>query len=444
MTQTAATVHPDWQVQTLGPATVRSPLALSKVLDDGIPDYVPDGTRVLYGTELAPGELPDPSRSFEKAGPREAIFFEPKKTRAGILTAGGLCPGLNNVIRSLVLNLVHRYGVAEVVGLRYGYAGLDPATSHPPMVLRPAEVQHIHTRGGTLLGTSRGGHPASTMVDTLVAQRLDCLFVIGGDGTMRGAHAIAEEITRRGLPIAVVGIPKSIDNDIPFVDKTFGFDTAITMARTAIDAAHNEALSVHNGIGLVKLMGRNAGFIAAHATLASHEVNLCLVPEVPFKLEGPHGLLAFLATRLEKRGHAVIVVAEGCGVHLASSAPQQLDASGNVDLQAAELDIGAHLKTKITKHFKRANIPITLKYIDPSYMLRGVPANAVDSVFCDELARDASHAAMAGKTGVMIGRWHRSFTHVPLSLVASQRRRIDPDKELWLAVTETTGQPRLV
>ncbi len=441
---TTTQVHPDWRVQALGLATVRSPLGLSTVSDDGVPDYVPEGTRVLYDTELSPGELPDSSRSFEKAGPRERIFFEPTTTRAGILTAGGLCPGLNNVIRSLVLHLVHRYGIAEVVGFRYGYAGLDPASSHPPIVLRPGDVQHIHTRGGTLLGTSRGAHPANIMVDTLVAHRINCVFAIGGDGTMRGAHAIAEEIARRGLSIAVVGIPKSIDNDIPFVDKTFGFDTAITMARIAIEAAHNEALAVRNGIGLVKLMGRNAGFIAAHATLASHEVNVCLVPEAPFGLDGPHGLLAYLTTRLEKRSHAVIVVAEGCGVHLASSTTQPRDASGNLDLQTTELDIGAHLKSRITEHFKHAGIPVTLKYIDPSYMLRGVPATAVDSVFCDELARYAAHAAMAGKTAMMIGRWHRSFTHVPLGLVTTQRRRIDPDKELWLAVTETTGQPRFV
>lgn len=438
------TVHPDWQVRTLGPVAVPSPLGLSTIHGDGVPDYVPDDVRVLYETELSAGQLPDPSRSFEKAGPRGHIFFEPATTRAGILTAGGLCPGINNVIRSLVLHLVHRYRISAVLGFRYGFAGLDPASNRPPIPLQPGDVGHVHTRGGTILGTSRGSHSAAVMVDTLVAHRIDSLFVIGGDGSMRGAHAIEEEVARRNLPIAVVGIPKTIDNDVPFVDKTFGFDTAVAMARIAIDAAHTEALSVQNGIGLVKLMGRNAGFIAAHAALASHEVNVCLVPEAPFEIDGPRGLLAYLGRRLETRGHAVIVVAEGCGLRLAATGAGPHDASGNDQFQSAELDIGTHLKTRIADHFKQAGIPTTLKYIDPSYMLRGVPASAMDSVFCDELARNAAHAAMAGKTGVMIGRWHRSFTHVPLGLVLSERRRIDPDKELWLAVTETTGQPRLI
>lgn len=441
---TTPTIHPDWQVRTLGAATIPSPLGLSTVHDDGVPDYVPDDLRVLYETELAAGDRPDPSRSFEKAGPRERLFFDPTTTRAGILTAGGLCPGINNVIRSLVLHLVHRYRIAEVLGFRFGFAGLDPASNHQPISLQPADVGHVHTRGGTMLGTSRGSHPAAVMVDTLIAHRIGALFVIGGDGTMRGAHAIAEEIARRELPIAVVGIPKTIDNDVPFVDKTFGFDTAVAMARVAIDAAHTEALSVQNGIGLVKLMGRNAGFIAAHAALASHEVNVCLVPEAPFEVDGPRGLLAYLTSRLAQRGHAVIVVAEGCGLRLARTGAGPQDASGNVAFQAAELDIGAYLKNRIADHFEHAGIPITLKYIDPSYMLRGVPASAMDAVFCDELARNAAHAAMAGKAAVMIGRWHRSFTHVPFGLVTSEQRRVDLDKELWLAVTETTGQPRLI
>ena len=433
---------PEWNVTTLGERHVLSPLGLSKVANDQIPDYVPDGMRVLHGAELSPGEIPDVARSFEKACPREHIFFDPKETRAAILTAGGLCPGTNNVIRSLVLHLAHKYGVRSVLGFRYGFAGLDPASKAPPISLSTEDVRHIHARGGTMLGTSRGGHDAALMCDTLAAHRVNCLFTIGGDGTMRGAHSIALEAERRGMKIAVVGIPKTIDNDIAYVDKTFGFETAVSMAKVAIDAAHTEALSVLNGIGLVKLMGRNAGFIAAHATLASHDVNVCLVPEVHFDIDGPHGLLAFLQRRLEARGHAVVVVAEGCGVRLAEGGPR--DASGNLRFASVDLDIGMHLKSRIDHHFSEVGVPLTLKYIDPSYMLRGVPANAMDAVFCDELARYAAHAAMAGKTDVMVGRWHRSFTHVPLPLTLGGKKRIDPDRELWLAVTETTGQPRFV
>lgn len=434
-----------WTVETLGERRQRSPLGLSRTAADGIPDYVPDAVRVLHSAELSPGEVPDPERSFEKAGPREMIFFDPKGTRAGIVTAGGLCPGINNVVRSLVLHLFHRYGIAGVTGFRYGFAGLDPSCGHAPVELTPEDVRHVHTRGGTMLGTSRGGHDVSAMVDRLEQLKIDCLFAIGGDGTMRGTHAIYEEAARRGMKLAVVGIPKTIDNDIAFVDKTFGFETAVSMARIAIDAAHTEALSALNGIGLVKLMGRNAGFIAAHATLASHDVNVCLVPELAFELDGPSGLLPFLEQRLKTRGHAVIVVAEGCGMRLAQDeTKREHDASGNLRFGDASLDIGAHLKARIQQHFDAQQTAITLKYIDPSYMLRGVPANAMDAMFCDELARYAAHAAMAGKTDVMVGRWHRSFTHVPLPLALSAKRRIDPDKELWLAVTETTGQPRFV
>jgi len=433
---------PEWNVTSLGERRVMSPLGLSKVAHDEIPDYVPDATRVLHTAELAAGEVPDVSRSFEKAGPREHLFFDPKQTRAAIVTAGGLCPGTNNVIRSLVLHLVHKYGIDSVLGFRYGFAGLDPASKAPPITLSPDDVRNIHARGGTMLGTSRGGHDAGAMVDTLALHRVNCLFTVGGDGTMRAAHDIALEAEKRGMKLAVVGIPKTIDNDISFVDKTFGFETAVAMAKVAIDAAHTEAVSVLNGIGLVKLMGRNAGFIAAHAALASHDVNVCLVPEVHFDIDGPHGLLPFLEQRLKTRGHAVVVVAEGCGVRLANTGPR--DASGNLRFASADLDIGMHLKNRIDHHFNAAGVPITLKYIDPSYMLRGVPANAMDAVFCDELARYAAHAAMAGKTDVMVGRWHRSFTHVPLPLALSEKKRIDPDKELWLAVTETTGQPRLV
>ena len=433
-------------ITSLGPRTIASPLGLSTAMGDQVPNYIPDGMRVLDQVELQPGQTVDEACALEKAGPRELIHFDPKKTRAGIVTSGGLCPGINNVIRSIVFELVHKYAIESVTGFRYGFAGLVPASSGAePISLGPEQVRHVHRFGGTILGTSRGEQDAKAMVDTLVERGINLLFTIGGDGTMRAAHVLAQEIARRGEKISVVGVPKTIDNDIAFVDKTFGFETAVAMARTAIDAAHTEALSVMNGIGLVKLMGREAGFIAAHAAMASHDVNVCLVPEVPYRLDGPTGLLAHLERRLSERHHAVIVVAEGCATQLLQGADLNdvpRDASGNI--RFAELDVGKYLQKVITKHFKERNIPLTLKYIDPSYMLRGVPAGAIDSVFCAELARYAVHAAMAGKTDMMIGRLHRAFTHVPLPLVLSKKKRIDPDSELWLAVTESTGQPRFV
>jgi 6-phosphofructokinase 1 len=447
-----------YRVASLGNRTIASPLGLSTTRGGPTPSYVAEGTRVLHQVELFPGASLDETEALEKAGPRELVYFEPSDTRAAIVTAGGLCPGINNVIRSMVFELVHKYGIAAVIGFRCGFAGLDPAAKVPdPILLGPEQVRHVHTLGGTMLGTSRGGHDPKVMVDTLVSRGIRLFFAIGGDGTMRGAHAIAEEIARRGAKISVIGIPKTIDNDIPFVDKTFGFETAVSMARLAIDAAHTEALSARGGIGLVRLMGREAGFIAAHATMASHDVNACLVPEVPFRLEGRTGLLAYLERRIAERGHAVIVVAEGCGKRLIegteSSAPGAegqprikvpRDASGNLSFDSPALDIGRFLRDAIGRYFAERSIPISQKYIDPSYMLRGVPAGAMDAVFCSDLARYAVHAAMAGKTDMMIGRLHRVFTHVPLPLVLTEKKHIDPAGELWLAVTESTGQPGFV
>jgi 6-phosphofructokinase 1 len=425
------------RVKTLGEARFASPLRLGPPL----PGYVDDRTRVAYEIECIEGEARPEQLYFEAGGPREQLFFEPTQVTAGIVTCGGLCPGINNVVRSLVLELHHKYGVPRILGFRYGYEGLT-RQGVPPVELTPAAVAHIHQQGGSLLGQSRGKQEATAMVDRLQDLGVNVLFPVGGDGTLRGAHAIAEEAARRGAPIAVVGVPKTIDNDVAYVDRCFGFETAVEIARQAVDAAHVEALATRNGVGLVKVMGRDAGFIAAAATLASREVNFCLVPEIPFRLDGPRGLLAALEQRLEHRSHAVIVVAEGCGAALLGDAPER-DASGNLRYGSADLDIGMHLREAITRHFKARNRPLSLKYIDPSYMIRSVAANASDSIFCDALARHAVHAALAGKTDMIVGRWHRRFTHVPLDLVTSSRKRMDPTGETWFAVTEATGQPHL-
>jgi 6-phosphofructokinase 1 len=397
--------------------------------------WVDDDARVLVSTD--PGDRG--GASFERAGPRRLLFFDPPAIRAGIVTAGGMCPGVNNVVRALVLELHHKYGVREVLGFRFGFEGLDPRTDTQPMRLGPAEVRSIHKQGGSILGLSRGAHDPEAMVDTLVRRSIDVLFAIGGDGTLRCTRALHEEIARRGAPIAVVGVPKTIDNDVPFVDKTFGFDTAVELARLAIDAAHTEATGARNGVGLVRLMGRDAGFIAANATLASADVNFCLIPESPFDLYGDRGLLAALERRLAERGHAVVVVAEGCAARLSKA--QARDASGNASYSGAEVDVGPRLRDAISAYLRDRGVETTVKYIDPSYMIRSVPANATDAILCGHLARDAVHAAMAGKTGVLVGRWHRAFTHVPLGLVVRERRRVGA--ELWQQVLDTTGQPPL-
>lgn len=432
----------DLEVSSLGERSFPSPLALSSVHNNQVADYVTDRARVTLTVETtidAPGA---PLLLFEKAGPRAELFFDPAHTRAAIVTCGGLCPGINNVVRSMVLELHYRYRVKEVLGFRYGFEGLSADAGIAPIPLGPEQVRHIHTMGGSFLGLSRGKQDPQAMVDTLEARGVDILFTIGGDGTLRGAHAIHEEIARRGARIAVVGVPKTIDNDIAFIDKTFGYDSAVEVARDAVDAGHTEAIGARNGVSVVKLMGRDSGFIAAAATLASLDVNFCLVPEVRFDLEGEGGLLEALTQRLAERAHAVIVVAEGCGAGLDGKEVER-DASGNIRYASAAADIGPVLRDAIAAHFAARGLGVSVKYIDPSYMIRSVRANASDSIFCDSLARHAVHAGMAGKTDLVIGRWHRLFTHVPLPISIGQKKRIDPDGDLWLAVTATTGQPPL-
>jgi 6-phosphofructokinase 1 len=390
------------------------------------------------GTILRTVDMPaEDGLLFELAGARKNLFFHPPETRAGIVTCGGLCPGLNDVIRSLFFEMHHAYGVKEVLGFRWGYQGLDPEQGAEPLVLSHELVDRIHLQAGTILGTSRGPVDKARAVDNLIRRRINILFTIGGDGTQRGAREFFEEAQKRGYALSVVGIPKTIDNDIPFVARSFGFLTAVEEATKVLQRAHVEARSVQNGIALVKLMGRHAGFLTAEATVASQEVNFALIPEVPFRLEGENGFLAALEQRIIKRGHAVIAVAEGAGQELLGNTGKDRDASGNVRLS----DIGLFLREKIEEWFKARKVPFVMRYFDPSYFIRSSPDNAEDSVLCDSFARHAAHAAMTGKTGLVIGFLHDRFIHVPIELLATQQKRLDPDSPIWSAVLSATGQP---
>ena len=419
----------DLGVPKLGPCRIKSPLANTP--------FVHEGEGILYHSRRqdaeaalrTEGSLP----CFEMAGPRRHIYFDPKDLRCGIVTCGGICPGLNDVIRALVMSLYHHYGVKTIYGFRYGYEGLSAQCRHTAMTLTPREVREIHLTGGTILGSSRGPQDISEMVDTLVQKKIGILFAIGGDGTLKGAQALYEEISRRDLKIGVIGIPKTIDNDISCVDKSFGFETAVAQTRSAIYSAHVEARGARNGIGLVKLMGRESGFIAAYAVLANSDANFCLVPELQFTL---HGFLQALHQRLERRRHAVIVAAEGAGQDLMDT-PGETDPSGNVRLG----DIGLFLRDRIRSHFKEMGMNITLKYIDPSYTIRSMPANPQDSVFCLLLGHNAVHAGMTGRTNMLVGYWNGEYTHVPIPLAASRRKKIDPKGRFWSSVLEATGQP---
>ena len=391
---------------------------------------VSDDLRILEHIEAGT----EPGVEFELAGPRAKLFFEGKNTCAGIVTCGGLCPGLNNVIRSLFLELHYGYGVSEVLGFRGGYSGLDPDCGVEPIKITPEFVGSIHQQGGTVLGSSRGPVDITRAVDNLIARRINILFTVGGDGTQRGANDLYQEARKRGHALAVVGVPKTIDNDVTFVSRTFGFFSAVEEAKRVLDCAHTEACSVNRGIGLVKLMGRHAGFVTAAAAVASQDVNFALIPEVPFKLEA---FLAALKERLRTKSHAVIAVAEGAGQDLLQANKSECDASGNVKLR----DVGLFLREKIETYFKTEGLPVVLRYFDPSYQVRSRPANCEDALLCDLYARHAAHAAMAGKTGIVIGFLHERFIHVPIELLARKIKRLDPTTGWWHAVLAATGQP---
>ena len=418
------------EIQRIGECRIASPIKGIRFLENGDRVLLSSSLETINGILDQGGKLP----AFEKAGPRSKIYFDPSKLKCGIVTCGGLCPGLNDVIRAVVLSLYHNYQVKTVFGFPYGYEGLTYRFGHAPMELNPEAVSRIHEYGGTILGSSRGHQDISEMVDTLDRMNIGILFAIGGDGTLRGAQGIAEEVQRRGLKISVIGIPKTIDNDISYVERSFGFETAVSEAVAAIDAAHTEAKGARNGIGLVKLMGRESGFIAVYASLARSDVNFCLIPESPFTLEK---LLESVRDRLQKRGHAVIVVAEGAGQDLMQASGER-DASGNIRFN----DIGVFLKARIGGYFQKLGIDATLKYIDPSYTIRGVPANPHDSAFCLLLGQNAVHAGMAGRTNMVVGFWMGTFTHVPIPLAVSQRKKVDPESWVWSSVLTSTGQPK--
>ena len=430
------------RISTLGRAGIPSP-AKRDPDTAGRHNFVTDDQGVMIDATLHgfmdAMKAGSPGAHFELAGPRENIYFDPSKLRCGIVTCGGLCPGLNDIIRAVVLELYFGYGVTNIYGFRYGLQGFIPKYGHDIIELTPEFVANILDMGGSVLGSSRGPQDIEEIVDSLERSNIGILFMVGGDGTLRAATHIGNTILERGLKISVVGIPKTIDNDIHMVARSFGFDTAVDVASKAIKSAHNEALGFPDGIGLIKLMGRYSGFIAATAVLAQQDVNFVLIPEVDFDLDGPNGLLANLEKRLKERRHAVIVVAEGAGQKYFRENPHEKDESGNIRLR----DIGIYLKEVMNTYFERKNIDISLKYIDPSYTIRSLPANANDHVFCSFLGRDAVHAGMAGKTKVLIGYWNYTFVHVPMEASSVKRKQVDPNGKLWRSVLDATGQGSL-
>ena len=432
-----------FQIETLGKATIKSPLKLSTTKGDNVFNFISDSDTLIHDVSLEAYNHCLVNKvaptCIEKAGPRQHLYFEPKNTRAAIVTCGGLCPGINNVIRSTVMALHYYYGIKEVLGIPYGYEGLNPSKGHEFIKLTPDYVKEIHQFGGTILGSSRGAQDVGVMVDTLVENQIDILFTIGGDGTLKGSNAIGEEIQGRGLEIAVVGIPKTIDNDIDIIDRSFGFETSFDIASPILRDAHNEAIGAYNGVTIVKLMGRDSGFIAASAALAMPVVNFVLVPEMDFELYGTNGFLEALKKRLEEKHHAVVVVAEGAGQHLFEKEDVLQDASGNIQHD----DIGVFLRDTIKAFFSDV-FPVSVKYIDPSYIVRSAAANSADSIFCSSLAFMAVHGAMAGKTKFVVGRVNNKMVYLPITAVTKKRKKIDLESTFWFTVLQSTGQSHLL
>lgn len=429
----------DFTVPSLGPCNIPNPIGYDTGHGILPVKYVDDSEAIVYNVYANKGQdCPeyDPAELMEKAGPRQKIYFQPTHVHAGIVTCGGLCPGLNDVIRAVVRNLWYAYGVRRISGIQFGYKGFLPEYGYPTINLDPEIVDDIHKKGGSMLGSSRGGNDIPAIVDAIERLNMNMLFTIGGDGTQRGALAIAQEIERRNLKAAVVGIPKTIDNDLSFIQKSFGFETAVGKAVEAVSSAHVEAENAINGIGLVKVMGRESGFIAAHTALASSDVNFVLIPEVDFDLEGEKGLLACLKRRLQKRGHAVIVVAEGAGQKFLQQT-NALDPSGNKKLG----DIGVFLRDKIYDYLQKEGMEFNLRYIDPSYMIRSAPADPNDSYYCARLGANAVHAAMAGKTKILISLWSNKYVHLPIEMAVISRNQVKAEGSLWRDVLESTRQP---
>ena len=429
MTTTSPTLRPE--IRRLGTPKLTSHLPYRTWADDSI-------VKVFAGRDVSE-DLTEPTMlELEGAGPRRQLYFDSSRAKCAIVTCGGLCPGINDVIRAIVMEAHHAYNVPAILGIRYGLEGFIPKFKHPIVELTPDNVSDIHLFGGTCLGSSRGPQSPEEIVDTLERMNISALFVIGGDGSMKAAQSISKEVQARKQRISVIGVPKTIDNDINFVPQSFGFATAVYKATEAIQCAHTEAEGVSNGIGLVKLMGRESGFIAAMATLALKEVNFTLVPEAPFQLRGEGGLLPAIEERLRTRHHAVVVVAEGAGQHLMKKTTAT-DASGNLVLG----DITALLRKEIKDYFTERKMPYVLKVVDPSYMIRAVPADANDKVYCGFLGQNAVHAAMAGCTDMVVAKVQDQFVHLPLELVTRRRRKLNIESDLWRAVLESTGQGKL-
>lgn len=351
-----------------------------------------------------------------------------KKGKIGLLTGGGDCPGINAVIRAVVKKAILDYDL-EVIGIEYGYEGV---VHNRYRKLRYNDVSGIITLGGTILGTSNTANPyayatkrgdrlefedlSQTAIANIKALELDCLVCVGGDGSL----TIANRLSRDGVPI--VGVPKTIDNDVRGTDVTFGFDSAVYVATEGIDRVHSTAQS-HRRVMIVEVMGRTAGWIALYAGIAGGG-DIILIPEIPYDVD----LIVERITDRNRNGRrfSIMVVAEGAkpknGDTVArrivegSPEPVRLGGVGFVLGSQIEKLTGMETRTVVLGHLQRGGTPTPF-----------------DRVLATRLGTAAVDMAMNGSYGKMVGIQGGSLVEVPLEDVARGPKNIPRDEPLLRA-----------
>lgn len=354
--------------------------------------------------------------------------------RIGVLTGGGDCAGLNAVIRAITRCAVSRYGI-NVIGIRDGFEGLlgEPRT----VSLTTNMVKGLLFRGGTILGSSNKGDPfayksvdhgkvmstdrSDEVLSNIHDLELDCLFVIGGDGT----NAIAYKIFQRGVP--VIGIPKTIDNDLGATDVTFGFDTAVNVVVDAIDRLQTTAES-HHRVMIIETMGRNAGWIALEAGLAGG-ADVILIPEIPFEVEKIYDTI--LHRRKAGRNFTIICVAEGAKPKGGDVVVKKMVADSAEPVRLG--GIGERLAGWLEKYDVGECRATVLGHIQ-----RGGTPTAFDRNLCTRLGAGAVHAAVHGDFGKMVVLRNSRIEVVPIQEAIAQIRLVDPESD-WVRTAIDTG-----
>lgn len=388
-----------------------------------------------------------PPPSFPEAGPRKELCFDPHRVKAAVVTTGGLAPGLNSVVHSIVDRHFNTYELNEtlggaVYGIYDGFRGLRDCASNST-TLNPKVTLDWLRQGGSNLGSIRFRDPQGEkhLVDeiakSITQMAIDILYVIGGDGSQLIAHKVAQAVPS----ISVLGVPKTMDNDVLWVRESFGFDTTVEQATHAINALHFEAQSTRR-VGLLQFFGAESGFVAANAALASGQVDLVLIPEAFNNLSDEQlqhywkMLLGHLDDRVKRQAHmphAIVVVAEGVETALVQQKSRKLGRKGDF-LELLKQDIAGKVRD-------RRGRCLEIFVNEPRHYIRSGAANAHDQIFCERLGALAVDNGLAGYTNCMVSHWLTEYVLVPLELVVQGQKSIQTSGMFWRQVETSTGQP---